>query len=395
MTGGVLPAAREEGEDPAADGATLGTAAGTPGRATPSADAFAMRALFHHADAAADGRARAFVAAARGLAAAGWHVAFATPPGTGDRPTPAAALAADAGVRVVPLPATTSLVAGTAELSRAIRAELAEVVFVHGERAQTVAAGAVWRAGRAAVVRRLGAGEVPAFGRGARASLRAAAVGVLCTWPEQAADVPARATLGTTVVGLGVPERAAVPDGPGTRVRCVVGPGAELRAAVVLRAAAMIAARHRDLALAFVGPGARDEALSMHAAALGIRHRVTAADVLPPGAPEPDVVWVVADGDDGAFGALDAMAAGVPVLADRGGTAARYVVDGITGLHLAPGDVAPAAAALARLLAQPETRATMGAAGQARARRVHAESAMVDGFARAAGVARDRARWRR
>ncbi|GJG88021.1 hypothetical protein tb265_32020 [Gemmatimonadetes bacterium T265] len=351
-----------------------------------------MPVLFYHPDAVADGRARAFVAGARGLADAGWRVALATHAAATHG---AAALAAAQGIPVLTLPPSTTLVGATAELSRAIRTHLAEVVFVHGERAHVVAAGAAWRAQRSAVVRRVGAGEALTFGASARAALRAAATGVLCTWPEQASAVPARAALGAVVADLGVPERAPAHDGPGCRVRCTVAPGAELRAALVLRVAAMIAPRHRDLELAFVGPGVRDEALAMHAAALGIRHRVTWHETLPADAPDPDVAWVAAGSDDGAFAALDAMAAGVPVLAERGSAPARYVADGITGLHLIPGDVPASAAVLARLLGQADARAAMGAAGRSRARRAYAESAMVDGFARAVAAARDRTRWRR
>jgi glycosyltransferase involved in cell wall biosynthesis len=102
----------------------------------------------------------------------------------------------------------------------------------------------------------------------------------------------------------------------------------------------------------------------------------------------------VAEGDDGAYGALDAMAAGVPVLAERGATAARYVADAITGLHLAPGDVPGTAAVLAQLLAGGDARRAMGQAGRARLARTYTETAMLDGFARAAAAARGGARWR-
>ncbi len=365
-------------------------------RATPAttpAESRQTRVLFYHPHAAADGRARVFVAAARGLAARGWHVAFATVEPTRRR-APAAELAEAAGVRVVVVPAPRGLLADTAELSRALRGELAEVVFVHGERGHVVGAGAAWRAGRAAVIRRLGAGEAPTLGRTERASLRAAPTGFLCTTPDQAGAVPARAALGAVVADLGVPAREPAGEGRGSHIRCALGPGAEQRAALALRAVAMIAPRHRDLRLALVGPGAKDEDLQLHAAALGIGNRVTADELLPADAPDPDVAWVVGDGDDGALAALDAMAAGVPVLAERGSVPARYVADGITGVHLAAGDVAGSAAVLARLLGHAETRATMGAAGRARTLRAYAEPAMVDGFARAAGGARDRARWR-
>ena len=47
------------------------------------------------------------------------------------------------------------------------------------------------------------------------------------------------------------------------------------------------------------------------------------------------------------------------------------------------------------LLGHGEVRAAMGSAARSRVRRTYPESAMIDGFARAAGTARDRARWRR
>ena len=363
-------------------------------RATPAAEQ-PPRGLGYPPEAAGDGRARAGIAAARGLADRGWHGAFATlVDGSPARPGTAAALADAAGVRVVPVPGLRGVLADTARLSRVVRAELAEVVFVHGARALGGGGGGGGGGGRAGGGRGGGGGVARALGTRERAALRVAPTGFLCTTPEQAAAVPAGAALGAVVADLGVPERAPAAEGRGCRVRCVLGPGTQLRAALALRVAAMIAPRHRDLHLALVGPGAESEALQLHAAALGVRNQVTFDATVRPDAPDPDVVWVVADGDDGAFGVLDAMAAGVPVIAERGSTSARYVADGISGLLLAPDDVAATAAVLARLLGHAGTRATMGAAGRGRVRRAHSEAAMVEGFARAAGAARDRARWR-
>jgi glycosyltransferase involved in cell wall biosynthesis len=178
---------------------------------------------------------------------------------------------------------------------------------------------------------------------------------------------------------------------------CVHEPGAHRATQTVLRATALLAPRHPGLRVHLVGPGAADEGLRLHAAALGVTRAVVAGGPAVDAAPllaDADLAWVVAGGDDGAFGALDAMAARVPVLVPRGGTAARYVADGITGVHLEPDDVPGTAAVIARLLAAHEARATMGAAGQARVARDHGEAAMLDGFARAASGARDRTRWR-
>lgn len=65
---------------------------------------------------------------------------------------------------------------------------------------------------------------------------------------------------------------------------------------------------------------------------------------------------------------LEAAAAGVPAVAGRSGGTPEAVLDGITGLVVRhPGDDAQVAEALARLLADPDRRAAMGAAGRRRA----------------------------
>lgn len=389
-----------------------------------------MRAVFYHPGGRWCGEARAFVAAARGLGARGWQARFATA-----SDSPAHAHATAAGVAVAPLGTAESFVGAVGDLARVLRAAKAEVVFAHGERGYSVAAGAMWRAGGGAVVCRVPAGGALAFGSAAaRAALRTAPTGFLCTWPEQAERVPPRARSSAVVADLGVPPAAGAPapnsanggpahggpahGGPahgdngqdavpgGRRIVCVYEPTAQLRAATVLRAAAMLAPRHPGLQVVLTGPGAADEGLRMHAAALGIHQLVRVhdpareaargnghTDAAPPLAGAA-VAWVVAEGDDGAFGALDAMAAGVPVLAERGATAARYVADAITGLHLAPGDVPGTAAVLAQLFAGDETRRAMGNAGRSRVARTYTEAAMLDGFARAAAAARERMRTR-
>jgi len=65
--------------------------------------------------------------------------------------------------------------------------------------------------------------------------------------------------------------------------------------------------------------------------------------------------------------ALEAMAAGLPVIASRVGGLAEAVVHGETGLLVPPEDPDALAAALARLVADGELRARLGHAGRARA----------------------------
>lgn len=66
---------------------------------------------------------------------------------------------------------------------------------------------------------------------------------------------------------------------------------------------------------------------------------------------------------------LEAMAAGLPVVATRTGGVAELVEDGETGLLVPPVDPPALAAALQRLLDDPEFRARLGAAGRARVER--------------------------
>jgi glycosyltransferase involved in cell wall biosynthesis len=64
---------------------------------------------------------------------------------------------------------------------------------------------------------------------------------------------------------------------------------------------------------------------------------------------------------------LEAMAAGLPVVASRVGGVPEQVADGETGLLVRPGDPHDLAAALARLLGDEDLRHRLGAAGRARA----------------------------
>jgi glycosyltransferase involved in cell wall biosynthesis len=65
---------------------------------------------------------------------------------------------------------------------------------------------------------------------------------------------------------------------------------------------------------------------------------------------------------------IEAMAAGLPVVATRSGALPEIVVDGETGLLVDRGDAEGLSAAIGRLLASPLLRARMGAAGRERAR---------------------------
>jgi glycosyltransferase involved in cell wall biosynthesis len=65
---------------------------------------------------------------------------------------------------------------------------------------------------------------------------------------------------------------------------------------------------------------------------------------------------------------LEAMDAGLAVVASRVGGIPEVVVDGETGLLVPPGDAEALAAAIVRLLEDPESRCRMGASGRRRVR---------------------------
>jgi len=74
---------------------------------------------------------------------------------------------------------------------------------------------------------------------------------------------------------------------------------------------------------------------------------------------------------------IEAMLTGLPVVATAVRGPREQVMDGETGLLVPPATVAPLAAALARLVADPALRASMGAAGRARAVLTYSEAAVL------------------
>jgi glycosyltransferase involved in cell wall biosynthesis len=67
---------------------------------------------------------------------------------------------------------------------------------------------------------------------------------------------------------------------------------------------------------------------------------------------------------------IEAMAAGLPVVATRAGAIPEVVVDGESGILVERGDSEGLAAAICKLLSDPQMRERMGAAGRARVRRL-------------------------
>ncbi|GGG32693.1 glycosyltransferase WbuB [Caldovatus sediminis] len=176
----------------------------------------------------------------------------------------------------------------------------------------------------------------------------------------------------------------------------------------LLDAAAWLQARgERHLRLVLAGEGAEKPALVARAAREGLGN-VTFLDPLP----KTRLAALLAGSQIGvqclapvpAFAEwtapnklMDYLAAGLPVVSNLPGRAARLLADGPCGVSVPPGDAAALGAALAALAADPERRRRLGAAARAQAvrrwdRRLLAERfcAVVEAAARsrdAAGAA--------
>lgn len=151
---------------------------------------------------------------------------------------------------------------------------------------------------------------------------------------------------------------------------------------VLFEAVARMAAAGQDVAVEVVGDGPDRVLLEARAAAHGIAERVRFSGEQVP--PWPRLVaWsvlVVPSLREG-FGnvVVEGLAVGVPIVAtDCGGPS--EILAGGEGLLVAPGDPSALAAALARVLAEPEEAARRARSGQALARDRFSVEAMTDGM---------------
>ena len=107
---------------------------------------------------------------------------------------------------------------------------------------------------------------------------------------------------------------------------------------------------------------------------------------------DAELGWVVAEADTAAYGILDLMALGVPVIAAEGSVAEVYVANLISGALVPPEDAASTAATVVTLLASEEQRQAMGSAARVRVTREFPELAMIEGFESAIQIAAGRSR---
>lgn len=361
-----------------------------------------MRAVFLYTGIDWSGSARAFSVAARAFAEAGDPVTFVVDPQAHVKEH-----VPNANFEIAELDASGGWLNAALGLRKILRQKNPDVVFVHTDREHLIAAFACWLGRRAAVVRRTPAGTRLFLGSGARFAARLRRTVFLFTHEAdvRAAVLPRGAS--TVVAELGVdPARYRVEaEGEGlvqadaeiaerdkgSHFLCVYDLHARGRAAMAIRTLALLAARHPSVHLFVVGPGSDYEDVRMHIAAVDLLARVSLLgerDDVASLIAVADLGWVACEGDEAAFAMLDMMALGVPVVTAEDAIARRYVADGISGLVVPWGDAALAAGMVAGLLASPDRIEAMGEAARARVARDFGERGMLEGFDRAASLAR-------
>jgi glycosyltransferase involved in cell wall biosynthesis len=134
--------------------------------------------------------------------------------------------------------------------------------------------------------------------------------------------------------------------------------------------------------LLMAGAGSQFEAARDRAARLGLSGRVHFLGVrtdVPDLLSASDIFALASEWEGNPLAVMEAMAAGLPVVATAVGGVPELVAEGVTGLLAAPGDPRALGAALASLAEDADLRRAMGEAG--RARSAHFDVAnMVEGY---------------
>ena len=134
-----------------------------------------------------------------------------------------------------------------------------------------------------------------------------------------------------------------------------------------------------------VGEGPQRAALEARAAALGVSERLRLpgwSDDARGFLPSFDVFVLPSRYEGLPLSIVEAMLAGLPVVATAVGSVAEAVEDGETGFVVPPGNRAALVAALRRLIDDPGLRLALGDAGRARARREFTARAMAARYER-------------
>jgi len=157
----------------------------------------------------------------------------------------------------------------------------------------------------------------------------------------------------------------------------------------LIKAFGLVTARHDGAELWLVGSGPRQRSLERQAAEMGLRQKVRfipGTDDLRPFYQRASLFVLSSVAEALPNVVLEAMAAGLPVVATRVGGLGEVVAPEATGFLVPPRDAEALAGALVRLLDNPEAGHTMGQAGRQR---------VVDNFSFLAMVRRHEEVWAR
>ncbi len=141
---------------------------------------------------------------------------------------------------------------------------------------------------------------------------------------------------------------------------------------VLLDAVARLSERLPQVRTLLAGSGDEEERLRARSAGLGLGERVTFLGTRPDVErvfEAVDVSVICSDSEGMPLSALEAMAAGTPLIATRVGGLPEVVDDGVTGLLVPPRDPEALARALEAVLGDADRRGRMAAASRERHRR--------------------------
>ncbi|WP_339952012.1 glycosyltransferase [uncultured Albimonas sp.] len=176
------------------------------------------------------------------------------------------------------------------------------------------------------------------------------------------------------IVHCGVEPAAYAPApgrSPGKRAVFVGRLAPEKGLTVLLEAFATLRARHPEAELALIGDGPSRADIEAEIARGGFGEAVKILGFLPPEAvaaelSRADLLVLPSFAEGLPVVLMEALATGIPALATRIAAVEELVEPEVSGLTVAPGDAAGLAAAMDRLLSDPELRARMGEAGRAK-----------------------------
>jgi glycosyltransferase involved in cell wall biosynthesis len=156
------------------------------------------------------------------------------------------------------------------------------------------------------------------------------------------------------------------------------------RVETLLRAAQLLAPRIPRVTLLLVGGGGEEERIRHLVAGMGLRTRVIFTGFLENPVriyPTLDLYVATSLKEGLPLSLVEAMGAGLAVVATDVPGHSDVVVHGETGLLIPPEDPAALAGAISSLLSDPEQRRRMGEAGRHRALKEFSIQSMVEGTA--------------